>query len=647
MAAIGVGPGGIGFRKDGDTALLLRFAESDDNVFPSDDVGNLGDMFQAPGQSLPTVASAEFGYGRSFAGGAKGFDGTELVPGALRLVRDVTIEAIVNFEGGRQTGLAKTIISRGNEDGTDAEKRLWSAKLLGGTSLLQGKIGVEWRDASGLNAITTASEYLWPREGIGFFYVAIVRRWIASNSLAFDFYMNGELLETVTSTAGDISGGVGGTTTVGYADDSVTPKDFFFDIIDQIRVSNRARTAEEIEHFHQEMFVLPGYALELVRSLLPPGKTYSEDPDSAIQRELAVEADVLALAWSDANELRDDMLPERATRILSVWEEMTRLFPKPGDTVASRRERVLGHLRTIHGFNIDQIRNAVTGLLDLQVALIEILENSNRFIDEFPLTSLIDAWQMLANETLATATVATGTLTLALGIGDNSVWTEDRGPPVLVRTSIIGEEAEIVVGVEDALLGTAGDAFGLVFSDVAKNEHHLFGIINEAGNQKWFQELITPAGVTRTIYAASPTLGGGGGGTVYLRMLRNADDTVDLQWDGDGTGDWWGPWNDIALAQASVTNNDWAGIFVKGDSTSLGAASNAEFEEFRAWMPKMRDVYRWFLYRNPAEFGVADIPGAQSVVNRLKPAHTIGHVVESKVFICDSATDLCDREPVA
>ena len=57
-----------------------------------------------------------------------------------------------------------------------------------------------------------------------------------------------------------------------------------------------------------------------------------------------------------------------------------------------------------------------------------------------------------------------------------------------------------------------------------------------------------------------------------------------------------------------------------------------------------REIYRFFIYRDPSEPGDYDVDAAQELVDSMKPAHTKGHVIESIDFLCDDPESLCDRD---
>jgi len=60
-----------------------------------------------------------------------------------------------------------------------------------------------------------------------------------------------------------------------------------------------------------------------------------------------------------------------------------------------------------------------------------------------------------------------------------------------------------------------------------------------------------------------------------------------------------------------------------------------------------REIYRFFIYRDPAEPGLTGayfVDSAQDLVDAIKPSHTEGYVIESIDFLCDDPFSLCDRD---
>lgn len=57
-----------------------------------------------------------------------------------------------------------------------------------------------------------------------------------------------------------------------------------------------------------------------------------------------------------------------------------------------------------------------------------------------------------------------------------------------------------------------------------------------------------------------------------------------------------------------------------------------------------REIYRFFIYRDPNAPGAYDLDAAQALVDDMKPSHTQGHVIESNNMVCDDSHSLCDRD---
>lgn len=61
-------------------------------------------------------------------------------------------------------------------------------------------------------------------------------------------------------------------------------------------------------------------------------------------------------------------------------------------------------------------------------------------------------------------------------------------------------------------------------------------------------------------------------------------------------------------------------------------------------MGDAREIYRFFIYRDPALPGTYYLASAQALVDDIKPSHTIGTMIESINFLCDDPYSLCDRD---
>ncbi|HET9063685.1 MAG TPA: putative phage tail protein [Candidatus Binatia bacterium] len=61
-------------------------------------------------------------------------------------------------------------------------------------------------------------------------------------------------------------------------------------------------------------------------------------------------------------------------------------------------------------------------------------------------------------------------------------------------------------------------------------------------------------------------------------------------------------------------------------------------------MGDVREIFRFFIYRDPGEPGPYYLDSAQELVDAIKPTHTAGHIIESIDFLCDDEFSLCDRD---
>jgi len=61
-------------------------------------------------------------------------------------------------------------------------------------------------------------------------------------------------------------------------------------------------------------------------------------------------------------------------------------------------------------------------------------------------------------------------------------------------------------------------------------------------------------------------------------------------------------------------------------------------------MGDQREIYRFFIYRDPAEPGSYDLDAAQDLVDDMAHSHTKGYLIESINFLCDDEFSLCDRD---
>lgn len=58
----------------------------------------------------------------------------------------------------------------------------------------------------------------------------------------------------------------------------------------------------------------------------------------------------------------------------------------------------------------------------------------------------------------------------------------------------------------------------------------------------------------------------------------------------------------------------------------------------------VREIFRFYIYRDPDEPGDYQLDAAEELANVIKPSHTACHLIESVDFCCDDEFSLCDRD---
>jgi len=65
---------------------------------------------------------------------------------------------------------------------------------------------------------------------------------------------------------------------------------------------------------------------------------------------------------------------------------------------------------------------------------------------------------------------------------------------------------------------------------------------------------------------------------------------------------------------------------------------------FAVSIEDVREIFRFFIYRDPNEPGTYYVESAQELVDQIKPSHTAGHVIESIDALYDDPFTLYDRD---
>jgi len=261
--------------------------------------------------------------------------------------------------------------------------------------------------------------------------------------------------------------------------------------------------------------------------------------------------------------------------------------------------------------------------------------------------TIASKWLQEPNE--GTIGQVNGLLTLSSQVGDDARWTAAVAKPVRLRASVAeGAEVEIIAGIKPALVDD-GASCGVYVHNAATGAAQLFGILRSGGGNRWWYRTIDVDGES-----GAPTMGEvvGGlvpAGTVYwLRLKRRTDEEgeFDLQYRVDGSG-FDGPWTTLASGLETIASPlHWCGPFVAVDTAPAVNGNAASFVDFRIVTPQSRHVWQWFVYRDPSLAPAYDRAGAQLVLDKMKPAHTRGTVIESLAFVVGSPFSRVGVEPV-
>lgn len=616
-----IGPGGLLFLVDERTAAVWHLDEPD-GVQPSDAAGNVLDLHGVGALALPTREAGIVGHGRKWAAG-QGMGAKDAIVGALKLTRTMAVEVLVmpNGDGTR------TLVQRGLNDGSADERILWELKLVvaAGTGTLQ----MAWQRSSGAAATVPSVSFNLPPEISPWLYVAACRRWISATLVAVDYYVNGTPVGSVTSVHGDITDGDNGTVLVGVQTSAPTMGMVVGDIIDEIRISSGERTAEEIRQVFRRLFVVTVWARQMLKSFLPPGRAYSNDPDSIIQREVAVEGDGLAHAWWLAQVLLDDWWPDRATQTIERWETVTRQHPHPGDFYADRRKRVLARFATSAGYSREKIAEAIAPLLDCTPADITFVENSNRFEDSFPGSGFSTHWQADAGG--GSVSNVSNFATFAVASGHDARWDGTHVTPARLRGGLDAwSGTEIRAQLSSYTLPQTGDMAGIFVTNLTNGDAHLFGA-RHGGSGVEYAHIVISGGVATVTSLGAIT------GSPYIR-LHELDGVVEFSYSLTGFD---GPWTVLGTT-ASIPVVDWGGVFLASGGAAPASGLAAQFSEIRFWFPESVRVFLWYVQR-AAVGGNPDYRAAQRLLEILEPAHTLG-VIFGTLFLTDDPNSLTDNQ---
>ena len=636
----------------GDSIVQLKLLEPATGVLPSDFRETLADL-DADGvvNSRPPVEIAgQRGFARVFDGATP--TDLEVVDTAaeLNLTRSMTFQASVRLNLADQdaAGVPGTIASYGFRD--SAPEDLQFLVELDVVSLAARTVNVRmrWEDTTGtLEAGNAGATFVWEtfEAEDRLILLTVVREWISDVEVIVRYYVDDTLIATETSTDGDIGGAAGATFFLGVRGDGAGAYENNLEgKLEAVEVFDFPMTSEEIRQIFRRFAIHEPEQTANLRKLVPE-RVWSTDLDSIIQREFKVEGAMLGGSASKIAELLEDFLPDRAWSFLDRWETVLGLTPGPADTVSVRRNRLLSFLRTVEGFSVDGIKNALEATFDLDATDIEILEFSNTTLDDFA-TGLSDYFQSIPNS--HTITPAAGVVTIASVAATDHSWPFEA-PHLkgvisgdVIRTLDPSEDAEINVEITASSFAADTESIaGIIYINQAQTKAVFIGLARVAGVTRIVSQTFKDGAFAAFVdHAAAPAA------PFFLNAKFTGGDEYEIATATSGDR------NDltaVATISGVVDLPDMIALGVvalDGIHTGSTGIDSITFDNFRLFTPNGEAPFHWYAFRDPILPGSPDIPGANAVVRRIKPAHTTAAAVAIKALLCDDPASLCDDGPL-
>jgi hypothetical protein len=95
-----------------------------------------------------------------------------------------------------------------------------------------------------------------------------------------------------------------------------------------------------------------------------------------------------------------------------------------------------------------------------------------------------------------------------------------------------------------------------------------------------------------------------------------------------------------------ITAPAWAGFSLLADNTALASPLTAAFDDAQIWTPAGTRPFTWYVYRDPALGGIADIEGATMQLAKQGPAHAYVSAITQLSVLCDDTDTGCDAGPM-
>lgn len=616
-------PGAIGIVLSDKPGVLIMFDEATTPERPRDAAGALFDLNAGTVvtagvlMTMPAVTAGVLGNARTFtaSGGGiaqKGLVTSDIVTGTTLFTRDLTIMTIIAIDVNGQSAASGTgtIIKRGlayklNIGIVDMASRLCQ---------IQGDAGP--------TMMFTAPP--------GFTMLTWTRRWVSPTVVVSRYYIGDVLIGEGTS-ATSPSGATVDPTFIAFGQS--TGLDPFVGAIDQIAVFGREMSREEIQATWLRIVAYQPLGVALFKDSHDKGFPMPLDPSSEVQRENRLVGAVLGYAAAQIENMRKNMLPQRAYgQVLADWETVTRPTAQPGDSIDQRRARVLARIRQRRGVSIGGLQDALEGLLGgADMAQLEFLAFTNTITDDFTTLNL-SRWDVTP---VGSTAAASGKARVTSGAGTFIAPADWRTCAAAVGGD--GDDAHIIAKLVWTTPQANGET-GVLFGDAGLGNYLLLGLRNLGGSfrvmtESYIAGVSAGAAVVQQILGANPA-------AIWFHL-----------WQTDTPGSWLAAWS-VTSATAGYTTStvishptlqNRAGFYTR--STGAIGSSVSDFDDLILRAPGGTRPFNAYVLLDSALGFDPDVDGATSVIKAIKHAYTHACFIESRNLLCDTPFG-CDSGPM-
>lgn len=646
---------------------LLRFTETPGMLF-HDEAGGLDELaIQTTGFTVNATGVTPGAVGQSIVIDARtpsnAMAGVDLAVAGTLHTRDVSIQALIAWDYSAQLDAGAfngTLIVRGKGN-VLAEYISFAVELRAIGSTI-GEIGMYWQTTAGVMKSQIGAQFVIPAADVdsdvwNFFQLTCTRRWVSSSEVSIRYYINGQLIGDVLSADGDIGGSTTGTTIVGcrFNGGVYDPLTGIVAAVDELMIKNYEMSREEIEADWLRISKYQPDGYRQMREAMPPGIPISDDPSSTPQTDLRSMGLVLGLADSLNENMRANIMPDRAYGdTLIRWEGITKQSPKAGDSLDTRRKRVVGRIASHAGYSLGGIAAALAPMLACAPGQLQLFAFSNTITDIF-VSLPVEKW----SDITAGVDVTGGKLRIQGAGAASYIFDGATRAQLYAALPVDGDRQGLCVGGAmyarlSFTLFPANSEAGIVYFDWANGNYIFFGVRNTAGViQVGYQRfsLWAPTDPAWVVLATTSAIDhylriadehslytgffiGGGPGTTKF----------DLSWSTIGNS----PESDFTTQTNIVAQSNFnrAGFYFRTIGV-LGSAADVRFaNDFQLRIGNGRRPYRLYVYRDPAIPGRPDVQGANAVLATMKHGYTHAAVITSKSLLCDSSSSGCDLGPM-